>query len=297
MAPLGAMPPLHFLAWVICAPYFAFLLGPLLSKRDPCLWEEGGWDWMLPLRRLPFPGVSLHGSHVQPLWWLSLVLPREAGAMPWTVLACGVEVSLRRQMRMYENSIWQKLMEKNASLLIKRLLHFKGIYEQIKCIYNWRKSLPCTCHVPLPTFQQSSHLLAFQHFFSLKYKLYFSNIISIHAVEMKLMAVLISQISSESLKFALDYSNHLASLYIFTQVLLMFKQIRLRWDVQGEIYTPKKRNVLFSQTTSSTRSFQIKQWVSAFGTWGNDCKTGKMEGWALLSAADSRDRVGLGSCK
>lgn len=87
-----------------------------------------------------------------------------------------------------------------------------------------------TLHLPCspPTFQQSSHLLAFQHFFSLKYKLYFSNIISIHAMEMKLMAVLISQISSESLKFALDYSNHLASLYIFTQVLLMFKQIRLQ---------------------------------------------------------------------
>lgn len=88
---------------------------------------------------------------------------------------------------------------------------------------------------------------------------------------MKLMTVLISQISSESLKFALDYSNHLASLYIFTQVLLMFKKIRLWWDVQGEIYNPKEGKALFSQTTSSTGSFQIKQWVSAFGTWGNGC--------------------------
>lgn len=107
-----------------------------------------------------------------------------------------------------------------------------------------------TCQVFLPTFEQSSHLLEFQHCFSLKYNLYFSYIISIHDVEIKLMTVLNSQISSESLKFALDYSNHLASLYIFTQALLMFKQTRPSWDVQGEIYTPKKRNALFSQTTS-----------------------------------------------
>jgi len=45
-----------------------------------------------------------------------------------------------------------------------------------------------------PTPKQLSYLLQFQHLFSLKYNLLFRYIISIHAVEIKLTTVSISQI-------------------------------------------------------------------------------------------------------
>lgn len=43
VAPVGATPPLHFFAWVICAPCSAFLLGSLGSKREVSLPLGKGW--------------------------------------------------------------------------------------------------------------------------------------------------------------------------------------------------------------------------------------------------------------
>lgn len=43
VAPVGATPPLHFLAWVICALCSAFLLGSLWSKREASLPLGRGW--------------------------------------------------------------------------------------------------------------------------------------------------------------------------------------------------------------------------------------------------------------
>lgn len=68
--------------------------------------------------------MPLDGSHPQRLWQPQLVLQIEARVMAWGAAACEFEVRLRRRMRMCENSIWQKLMEKSASLLAEMLLHF-----------------------------------------------------------------------------------------------------------------------------------------------------------------------------